>query len=176
MKRSKYNSFNELPLMLTVQDVADVLGIGLAHAYEVAHRQDFPTITLGSRIIVPRDKFMAWIDEQRPKRRKYFSGYFKDSVVFVCVAKGGMNNGKETSKRRGQHPQKPNGRWEGRYTLGIDPHRPGHPEKRIRQDTGRVQGEAGRAIRDNRGIPVNHNEDYTVAEWCRLWFEPTASR
>lgn len=39
MKRSKYNSFNELPLMLTVQDVADVLGIGLAHAYEVAHRQ-----------------------------------------------------------------------------------------------------------------------------------------
>ena len=33
MKRSKYNSFNELPLMLTVQDVADVLGIGLAHAY-----------------------------------------------------------------------------------------------------------------------------------------------
>ena len=27
-------------------------------------------------------------------------------------------------------------------------------------------------IRDsNRGIPVNHNEDYTVAEWCRLWSE-----
>ena len=28
-----------------------------------------------------------------------------------------------------------------------------------------------RAIRDNRGIPVNHNGDYTVAEWCRLWLE-----
>ena len=72
MKRSKYNSFNELPLMLTVQDVADVLGIGLAHAYEVAHRQDFPTITLGSRIIVPRDKFMAWIDEQAAKKTEIF--------------------------------------------------------------------------------------------------------
>ena len=36
-----------------------------------------------------------------PKRRKYFNGYFKDSVVFVCVAKGGMINGKETSKRQG---------------------------------------------------------------------------
>ena len=69
MKRSKYNSFNELPLMLTV---ADVLGIGLAHAYEVAHRQDFPTITLGSRIIVPRDKFMAWIDEQAAKKTEIF--------------------------------------------------------------------------------------------------------
>ena len=45
--------------MLTVEDVSHVLGIGLAHAYEAAHRRDFPTITLGSRIIVPRDKFEA---------------------------------------------------------------------------------------------------------------------
>lgn len=78
MKRSKYNSFNELPLMLTVQDVADVLGIGLAHAYEVAHRQDFPTITLGSRIIVPRDKFMAW------DRR---AGGQKDGNILVAISK-----------------------------------------------------------------------------------------
>lgn len=42
MKRSKYHSFEELPLMLNVQDVADVLGIGLAHAYEVVHRRIFP--------------------------------------------------------------------------------------------------------------------------------------
>src|SRR5699024_5394293 len=79
---------------------------------------------------------------RRPKKRKYFSGYFKDSVVFVCVAisarrrnaceqpsaarrlasrKGGVNNGKETSQRRGQYPQNPNGRWEGQYAQGIDP-------------------------------------------------------
>lgn len=45
-----------------------MLGIGLAHALEVAHRKDFPTITLGSRIIVPRDKLMAWIDEQAAKK------------------------------------------------------------------------------------------------------------
>lgn len=71
MRKSKYNSFDELPLMLTVEDVSHVLGIGLAHAYEVAHRRDFPTITLGSRIIVPRDKFMEWIDEQAAKNLKY---------------------------------------------------------------------------------------------------------
>ena len=68
MKRSKYHSFEELPLMLNVQDVADVLGIGLAHAYEVAHREGFPALTLGSRIIVPRDRFMAWIEEQAEKK------------------------------------------------------------------------------------------------------------
>lgn len=72
MRKSKYNSFDELPLMLTVEDVSHVLGIGLAHAYEVAHRRDFPTITLGSRIIVPRDKFMEWIDEQAAKNLRYY--------------------------------------------------------------------------------------------------------
>ena len=46
--------------------------MGLAHAYEVAHRRDFPTITLGSRIIVPRDKFMEWIDEQAAKKSEIF--------------------------------------------------------------------------------------------------------
>ena len=49
-----------------------MLGIGLAHAYEVAHRQDFPTITLGSRIIVPRDKLMAWIEEQAARKTEIF--------------------------------------------------------------------------------------------------------
>ena len=64
MRKCKFHSYEELPLMLTVADVADVLGIGLAHAYEVVRRQDFPTITLGSRIIVPRDKVIRWIEEK----------------------------------------------------------------------------------------------------------------
>ena len=64
MRKCRFHSYDELPLMLTVADVADVLGIGLAHAYEVVRRQDFPNITLGSRIIVPRDKFIQWIEEK----------------------------------------------------------------------------------------------------------------
>lgn len=68
MRKTKYTTFDELPLMLSVKEVASVLGIGLAHAYEVAHRRDFPTITLGSRIIVPRDKFIAWIDKQAAEK------------------------------------------------------------------------------------------------------------
>ena len=28
-----------------------------------------------------------------------------------------------------------------------------------------------RAILDNRGLAINHTGDYTVTEWCRLWFE-----
>ena len=34
-----------------------------------------------------------------------------------------------------------------------------------------VAVDACKAIRENRGVPINHTGDYTVAEWCRLWFE-----
>jgi hypothetical protein len=53
MKKSRYKSFDDLPLMLTVPDVSNVLGIGLAQPRD-CQAAGFPTITLGSRIIVPR--------------------------------------------------------------------------------------------------------------------------
>lgn len=63
MKKSTYQSFDDLPLMLTVPDVSNVLGIGLANAYGIVRRPDFPSITLGSRIIIPRDKFIEWVNK-----------------------------------------------------------------------------------------------------------------
>ena len=73
MRKSKYNSFDELSLMLTVEDVSHVLGIGLAHAYEV-----FPVTN-------------SWNGStNRPRKNlKYFSSYSKNSVVCVCVKKEG---------------------------------------------------------------------------------------
>ena len=89
MKRSKYNSFNELPLMLTVQDVADVLGIGLAHAYEWPTGRISPPSPWAAGSLSPVISSWRGSMSRRPKRRKYFSGYSEDSVVFVCVAKEG---------------------------------------------------------------------------------------
>ena len=64
MKQVQYKSFEELPLMLSVPEVASVLGISRAGAYELVKSQGFPAMTIGSRIIVPRDKLIAWIDEK----------------------------------------------------------------------------------------------------------------
>ena len=64
MKQVKYKSFEELPLMLSVPEVASVLGISRAGAYELVKSKGFPALTIGSRIIVPRDKLIAWIDEK----------------------------------------------------------------------------------------------------------------
>ena len=62
MKNCKYNSYEELPLMLSVPEVAAVLSISRAGAYEL--EKGFPSLTIGSRILVPRDKLIAWIDEK----------------------------------------------------------------------------------------------------------------
>lgn len=62
--KPKYKSFDELPLCLNVQDVADVMGVSKPVAYELANRADFPAIRMGDsgkRIVVPRDRFRAWL-------------------------------------------------------------------------------------------------------------------
>mgnify|MGYP001034400156 CR=1 FL=1 len=64
MKKVNYTSYNELPLMLSVPEVAAVLGISRAGAYELVRTDGFPALRIGSRIVVPKEKFLGWIDTQ----------------------------------------------------------------------------------------------------------------
>ena len=59
-----YQKYSDLPLMLSVPEVAKVLGISRAGAYELVRATGFPHIRIGNRIVVPRDKFIQWIDAQ----------------------------------------------------------------------------------------------------------------
>jgi excisionase family DNA binding protein len=63
LRESKFKSYQDLPLTLTVPEVGEVLGISRAGAYELVRSAGFPHIKIGNRILVPRDKFIAWIDE-----------------------------------------------------------------------------------------------------------------
>ena len=62
MNRTKYTDYNDLPLMLSVPDVAFVLGISRAGAYELVRSDGFPSLRIGSRIVVPKEKFIGWIN------------------------------------------------------------------------------------------------------------------
>ena len=64
MKESKYKSYDELPLMLSVTDMAEVLGISRAGAYELVKAEGFPAFSVGSRIIIPKDEFISWVKRQ----------------------------------------------------------------------------------------------------------------
>ena len=64
MKQTVYKSYEDLPLMLSVPEVAAVLSISRAGAYELVKGKEFPALKIGSRIVVPKEKFIAWVDEK----------------------------------------------------------------------------------------------------------------
>lgn len=64
MKQSKYTTYDELPLFLNAEMVAKVLGISISSAYELMHETSFPALHVGSRIVVPKEKFCQWIEMQ----------------------------------------------------------------------------------------------------------------
>ena len=61
LRKSKFTDFHDLPLTLTAQEVGEVLGISRAAAYELVRSNGFPRIRIGTRILVPKDKFICWI-------------------------------------------------------------------------------------------------------------------
>ena len=61
MKESTYKSFEDLPLMLNVQMIANILGITRTKSYELVSSKGFPALKLRNRIVVPKDQFIDWI-------------------------------------------------------------------------------------------------------------------
>ena len=61
MKESIYKSYDDLPLFLNSDLVAKTLGIAPSSAYELMHEKNFPTLRIGSRMVVPKDKFIEWV-------------------------------------------------------------------------------------------------------------------
>ena len=59
-----YTSLDQLPLILKAEELAAVLGISRAGAYTLMRSKGFPTIFIGKRMVVYRDKFIQWMDEQ----------------------------------------------------------------------------------------------------------------
>jgi excisionase family DNA binding protein len=64
MAFSKYKDYDELPLILTVEQVGEVLGISRASAYNLARSSNFPTIRIGRRMLVPKGALINWIERE----------------------------------------------------------------------------------------------------------------
>jgi len=57
-------SYEQLPLMLNANQLAALLGISRAGAYELMHSKGFPTLRIGKRMMVNKDHLARWIDRQ----------------------------------------------------------------------------------------------------------------
>lgn len=70
MKRSHYTNYDQLPLFLNAELVSKTLGIAPSSAYELMHEKNFPTLRIGSRMVVPKDKFIEWVVQHTQFRER----------------------------------------------------------------------------------------------------------
>ena len=61
---TNYTSMEQLPITLSANQVAQVLGISRANAYTLMHSKGFPTIQIGKRMVVPKNKLIEWMEMQ----------------------------------------------------------------------------------------------------------------
>ena len=54
----------QLPMALNAKQVAAVLGISRAGAYNLMRSKGFPTLFIGKRMVVPKDRLMDWMNAQ----------------------------------------------------------------------------------------------------------------
>ena len=60
--KGNYKNLDELPVTLNATDIANTLGISRANAYILMNSKEFPTLHIGKRLIVSKDKLIKWID------------------------------------------------------------------------------------------------------------------
>lgn len=80
-----YNSIDDLPATFKVNDLAQVMGINKNAAYELAKENGFPSITIGTRILVIKEQFKKWL-ELKSWEQEFTSNYYnlseKDKKIY----------------------------------------------------------------------------------------------
>ena len=59
----QYKTYEDLPAMLNANQISEFLGISIAKTYILLRSKEFPTIAIGRRKVVPRDRFLKWIND-----------------------------------------------------------------------------------------------------------------
>ena len=62
--KPRFNSFDDLPAVLNANQLGAALNISRANAYRLMRSADFPTLQIGHRMLVRRERLLEWIKEQ----------------------------------------------------------------------------------------------------------------
>ena len=58
-----YNNFEDVPVIMSVPQVAEILGISAVSLYKLIQKdKTFPVINIGRRKTVPKEQLRIWID------------------------------------------------------------------------------------------------------------------
>lgn len=64
-RKNQRGGADMLSVTLQVPEVAKMLGVSRAMAYQIVKTKGFPKIIIGERrIVIPREAFLRWLEEQ----------------------------------------------------------------------------------------------------------------
>ena len=63
-KNSTTNGTNAVKRTYTVDEIAEILGIGRTAAYRLVHSGEFKIVRVGTAIRISKESFDAWLDKQ----------------------------------------------------------------------------------------------------------------
>jgi excisionase family DNA binding protein len=67
MKKSTHTQQTFEPLLLTIPQVATMLGLGRTKVYDLIEREGLPSIKLGTARRVPVKALHAWLDQREDR-------------------------------------------------------------------------------------------------------------
>ena len=56
-------------LVYSVTEAAEALGVSRPTMYELIHREGFPSLKVGRRVLISRQRLAEWVDQQAGKER-----------------------------------------------------------------------------------------------------------
>ncbi len=68
----RYTSYEDMPLYLNADQIAALIGISRAGAYQLMHTKDFPTIKIGRRMVVSKERLLQWLDSHTGQDESFF--------------------------------------------------------------------------------------------------------
>lgn len=63
-KLPPYKNISEFPMTMDSEDIARALNVSKPTAYRLMRTRDFPTLQIGRRKLVNREKFFEWLENQ----------------------------------------------------------------------------------------------------------------
>ena len=118
--------------------------------------------------------FLKWKPLKNVRNFQKIARLYRSSVVVVCVTKTerGTQMAKKRANGEGNIRKRKDGRWEGRYTAGIDPETGKPIAKSVLARTQReCKEKLQKAMEELEKIDITKRRDYTVGEWAQLWYE-----
>ena len=67
MKKSMIKNYDEMPMFINADLLAELFGVSRASAYELMRERNFPSFRIGKRILVSRENLIAWVESRSEK-------------------------------------------------------------------------------------------------------------